>query len=651
MQERKILSYEEQIARISKFDAAIVRAEELSTTVGDVIVEKKLANTPDEFYLTELKNLTPKVADVQKRLRSSTIRTLALQRDRAKIALKAGEDLELIRRGSESGVWSPQVLARAEQVYAKISGGAKEDTKTQNQPTQPEPIGQPQLMQVLTENKPTTIKNPHPISYDEKTKKFSIHGEEKKIEVKHLSELLRSLLQNTEGLPSQKVAEVIKKADKYETNLPSFYVNQLRALFSKWMPKEEVIKSHGGTRHAIYYLAQYEKLAVEEMSAQIPTTETSPLAENPAILEVLQVASADTKNLYHKFLAGDQAEHFSTVVREFKPKDEEEDTEFFRSFAGALFEEVGYLHLKEALAEKDTFILSPTDVVEVFRKLYPDRNTDPIFNLNSGVQGISLPDGLVIKDEGSSLTIKGLIEYKSSKDAPKGETFRKQLKNYTLDMFIRNFSSNNTPKNSNNSRSQIINEVRSDIPVKPLNIATDFKIIYGVPKNSTGNFPDGISVEYIPVDSTIHGRFLRAFRKAVAGDVQIPKQEKKAPIDKSLLAFQTTEVQQAMYRKIEDYFDSIAEFPNEMMATKLYERLEGIDIKGLDLKDVNLAIHNGVIKPRTQSGNILLNHRQMVELLLWHGSNRKLNHAQIAEFTELVDGIWKKRNQSSNSQE
>lgn len=86
---------------------------------------------------------------------------------------------------------------------------------------------------------------------------------------------------------------------------------------------------------------------------------------------------------------------------------------FGHRFAGAIWEAIGFYDFKERLASSGQYLLNPDDTFALYSTLYPEREIVPNIGLNLGLDGKTLPDGLVIKRSAGHLSIEGAVDYKS----------------------------------------------------------------------------------------------------------------------------------------------------------------------------------------------------------------------------------------------
>lgn len=102
----------------------------------------------------------------------------------------------------------------------------------------------------------------------------------------------------------------------------------------------------------------------------------------------------------------------SDVLKKYKDEPEATIKELRSYIAGYLFESVAYLHLKEILKRQGKILLSPKECFEIFRLLYPEKKLIEFpFGLQHGIEGVSVPDGIVLELSKNSTKIVGSCEY------------------------------------------------------------------------------------------------------------------------------------------------------------------------------------------------------------------------------------------------
>ena len=240
--------------------------------------------------------------------------------------------------------------------------------------------------------------------------------------------------------------------------------------------------------------------------------------EDPKMAQFLERIPEPAKVLIEQFFESKYATWLFAQIKDFQPADDKEKKNFMQELAGQIFEQLGYLHLTQVFRDPDTFVLSPQEVLELYKRIYPNRKVSKIREngLNSGIEGTTIPDGLIIKNTGSSLAIEEVIDYKLwSRSIPKPEAFNRQLGNYRYPQFVRDFWLGESRINPL-IYGQIIHGLRSEVPIKSLSVNPGYKVIYGLPENSSVKFPaDDIETRYIPIDSRDFGYFVDLLIEAV----------------------------------------------------------------------------------------------------------------------------------------
>lgn len=115
-----------------------------------------------------------------------------------------------------------------------------------------------------------------------------------------------------------------------------------------------------------------------------------------------------------------ESEHFfrmTAIANEFLQngpvKSEFED--FMLRFRGAFFEVAATKYVGGGLNRHER-LFATSEAFEVFARTYPER--EPIINgsgLNLGINGVRLPDGIIVRANGSTVYIDGFCEYSLSR--------------------------------------------------------------------------------------------------------------------------------------------------------------------------------------------------------------------------------------------
>lgn len=235
------------------------------------------------------------------------------------------------------------------------------------------------------------------------------------------------------------------------------------------------------------------------------------IKEDPRMSRFLEHLPAPAKVLVEQFFESKNAGWIFTQIRNFHSDDEEERKGFMQSLVGLLFEQLGYLHLTQVYSDQNTFVLSPQEINELYRRIYPNRELKNLRgeNLHFAIPGITQPDGLIIQETDDFLVVTGVVDYKLWVNRiPNGENYRKQLSNYRYPEFSNDFYRGEALKD-NLFHGRIINKQRPEISVKPIAFNTGHEIVFCLPENSPIKFSEPeINIKYIPIDSRAFGYFV-----------------------------------------------------------------------------------------------------------------------------------------------
>jgi hypothetical protein len=120
----------------------------------------------------------------------------------------------------------------------------------------------------------------------------------------------------------------------------------------------------------------------------------------------------DARALLTKVRQSDDFRFASELFERNKDESEETFNELRSNIAGYLFETVAYLYLKEKLKREGKILLSPQESFELFHLLIPEKEIiEHPFGLQFGIEGVSVPDGIVLIPSRNSTAIEGSCEY------------------------------------------------------------------------------------------------------------------------------------------------------------------------------------------------------------------------------------------------
>jgi hypothetical protein len=131
-----------------------------------------------------------------------------------------------------------------------------------------------------------------------------------------------------------------------------------------------------------------------------------------------------------------KSDYFPTLLRNIEAiqqthpnEDLSVNPEFFSSFMGEVFEYLSFEQIAASPVDgaQFSFTLSPQQTFELFRILHPDRKIiETPFSLQKGIDGITIPDGIVFKETQFGLEIVVICEY-TLQDLNKSTSKQEQL--------------------------------------------------------------------------------------------------------------------------------------------------------------------------------------------------------------------------------
>lgn len=193
----------------------------------------------------------------------------------------------------------------------------------------------------------------------------------------------------------------------------------------------------------------------------------------------------------------DSSETNRILAEVLNKRDMDHDPNLKQQVLGAIFQELAFQYLKLVCKEGNT-ILSSDKILKLYSTRYQNHKVY-YADVNQGIQGISLPDGLVIGQSPKNLIIKGVIECKCMKktDAESQESIENQAKNFTSAEIAQDLGLQE-PEGARLA-GELIYKLYPHLPNKPVVMAPTFKVHYALPEKSELRVPDSEPI-FIPVD-------------------------------------------------------------------------------------------------------------------------------------------------------
>lgn len=179
--------------------------------------------------------------------------------------------------------------------------------------------------------------------------------------------------------------------------------------------------------------------------------------------------------------------------------------------AGSLFEDIAYRWLSDQIKNNEV-LLSPREVFKLWSVLYSDRKIEE----KTGIRGVSVPDGLIVKEGEKYIFITTVVEYKNlprESNSEIDDRIREQSSHYRQDVFAIELKREGIAKKMGG----VLNELRPELPKKPLIVVTrgGLKLLHVIPQNSSIYIPASM-VKRIPITCTDLYRLKNSLMKEAA---------------------------------------------------------------------------------------------------------------------------------------
>lgn len=231
--------------------------------------------------------------------------------------------------------------------------------------------------------------------------------------------------------------------------------------------------------------------------------------------DYLRTVSGEKRRMIEGFINSSETAKLLTIACQFSPNDGYDKQEFDNSFVGAIFEQMAYQYLRSSYEGTAQALLSPQETLIIYQHAFTftDRQlTNNNFSLNPSIEGIAIPDGLVIRETQQALVVESLVEYKTWQQVtPAHRSVETQIKH----------SKNYLAKNIKLAGPDIINPLylgtlihtlRPNLSAKPLSVVKNPEVLLALPENSKVSIPETRRVS-IPIDSRALHDVVTAFRQ------------------------------------------------------------------------------------------------------------------------------------------
>ncbi len=228
-----------------------------------------------------------------------------------------------------------------------------------------------------------------------------------------------------------------------------------------------------------------------------------------------------TVPLVEQFLDSQNAiDIFNAITLYYRQPKQQRDAQLFENhLAGALFAELGYLHLAPMYERRNLKLLSPYENFVLVTNAYPDRNAsdDTGLGLNRSINGISTIDSYILAISADNIVLKAGVEYKCLGEVSeyRREELTAQRQRFQPNQLILDFHLNGNGKNDYPDYwGRLINTLREDIPYLPLSVDDKLNYVYAVPSNS--HFRSAPIIEPVPVRTGAIKALLMALRRTIS---------------------------------------------------------------------------------------------------------------------------------------
>lgn len=417
---------------------------------------------------------------------------------------KVQQDINQVRQFLAQGFLSAEQAALAEEKFREIMG-ITPPVETEQEISEEEQIRRQKLLEIIRSSDLSDL--------------------EKKVLETAVPYTLEDLISNAEW--GRKVFGENITIDSAKRRLSASL-----AVITKKLPQIRVMNTLPVGSHlgGLYYL-KLEELPLKTVPkkqfvfnlTEIPERKENfqQVKDDHELTAYLGILGDERQRLFGNFLSQTGANRILGAMYDFQSDDGSSNKEFIQYMVGGIFEQIGYNYIKTKYPS--AIVLSPYDIYLIYRNKYPNNATENKFGAPMGINNISFPDGLVIRETDDALVIDGVLEYKCSREIE--QRTNNQTPHLTpwqvcRDLGITEGSSNYDPEFIN----ALVHALRPDLPDKPLRLNPDAELIYVTPNNSTINIPN-TGAEKLPLTTINVGNFVHLLIRLVkknklAGETQ-----------------------------------------------------------------------------------------------------------------------------------
>lgn len=182
-------------------------------------------------------------------------------------------------------------------------------------------------------------------------------------------------------------------------------------------------------------------------------------------------------------------------------------SEFIRSFAGRVFEEVAFTYLQEHYPSPRYTVLSPSQMSSLYRWLYGDQIQE-LNGLNTSLYGRTIPDNLVFRRSSNHIVLHAVCECKTSLNSSKiQDQYHALSVAHSINENLGLIESKEGQTMGHKLLGVKLNQISPDLP--PLPVATaDHHILNYVTMNNTRLTLEGVKQTKLPFSSYEFNDFL-----------------------------------------------------------------------------------------------------------------------------------------------
>lgn len=242
------------------------------------------------------------------------------------------------------------------------------------------------------------------------------------------------------------------------------------------------------------------------LDTPIAIRDFSPVLQSKSMVNFMCTVPEDSSNLIKQVFTSSGGRRILTIIDNFIPEDEAENTIFDACLAGALSELFSHFYLKQKYEFPNVVLLSPDEVNAIYQNAHAEKADQFIYHygLNFGIPGISIPDGLLITEDDQYFWINTAIECKSTMQAQSKNGLlrhQRQISAQSRNVLINNLKLRGTAEeNPNHSYlGNLIHVLRPELRAKPLMVNSSVAFIYSLLQFS--QFETPLEKEFIPITS------------------------------------------------------------------------------------------------------------------------------------------------------